>query len=186
MSTPFPNDPINNIEWVDATSLFANTWNPNRVAKAELRLLELSLLKTGWIQPILATRDGMIIDGFHRWRLTQDSKTVKRQYDGLIPVTFLDLSRPEGMMLTIRINRAKGTHSSVHMSRIIHELIGEHAYEREEIARAIGATKKEVDLLAQDGVFAAREIKNHAYSPAWYPKEVSKEEAARIRDELTK
>jgi hypothetical protein len=72
--------------------------------------------------------------------------------------------------LTIRINRAKGTHVAVEMSAIVRELIAEHGVSREMIAAEIGGTKDEVELLAQEGVFAAKDIKNWAYSKAWYPK----------------
>jgi ParB-like chromosome segregation protein Spo0J len=67
------NDPISRIEWRDASSLNANEYNPNIVFTPELRLLERSILKTGWVQPVLITQDGTIIDGFHRHRLAQDS-----------------------------------------------------------------------------------------------------------------
>lgn len=166
----FPAEPINNIEWLPADTLQPNPWNPNRVAPAELKLLELSLLTTGWIQPVLVNRDGLIIDGFHRWRLAQDSEEIRSIYGGLLPVARLDIDRPDAMMMTIRINRAKGRHESSVMSRIVHEMLEEYGYSKEEIGRAIGANKQEVELLAQDGVFTKLDIKNWAYSPAWYPK----------------
>jgi hypothetical protein len=74
------------------------------------------------------------------------------------------------MLMTIRINRAKGTHVAVEMSDIVRELISEHGVSRQQIADEIGGTKDEVDLLAQEGVFAAKQIHKWAYSKAWYPK----------------
>ena len=85
------NDPIDNIEWREASTLQANYWNPNRVHKPELKLLEHSLLSTGWIQPILINKNGMVIDGFHRWRLSQDSEAVKARYGGKLPVAVLPI-----------------------------------------------------------------------------------------------
>lgn len=165
--------PINRIEWTDPTELHPNEWNPNRVHRAELRLLEHSLLSTGWIQPVLANPNGLIIDGFHRWRLSQDSPQVREMTNGLVPVARLNLSDTDAMMLTVRINRAKGTHVAYEMSRIVHGLL-EAGVTIQEVMRGIGATKQEVELLAQDGVFARLDTKNHAYSPAWYPVEVAK------------
>ena len=46
-------DPIDHIRWVPADTLDANTWNPNRVHLAELRLLERSLLSTGWLLSLI-------------------------------------------------------------------------------------------------------------------------------------
>ena len=66
------NDPINNIEWLDANELDGNDYYPNVVFTPELKLLELSILKTGWVQPILISRDKIIIDGFHRWSLSKE------------------------------------------------------------------------------------------------------------------
>ncbi|KWW97370.1 Immunoglobulin-binding regulator (plasmid) [Carbonactinospora thermoautotrophica] len=172
--TPAGEDPLNHIQWVPAEDLDANAWNPNRVHKPELRLLEHSLLTTGWIQPILANPDGLIIDGFHRWRLSQDSKAVRARWNGRVPVAVLDVDRPTAMLMTIRINRAKGTHVAVCMSAIVRELIEDHGYDPQQIAKEMGATVDEVNLLAQDGVFAARGISNWAYSPAWYPTEDGK------------
>lgn len=163
-------DPINNIRWVPADTLDANTWNPNRVHLAELRLLERSLLTTGWLQPVLVNPDRLIIDGFHRWRLSQDSDAVRARWKGRLPVAVIDVDKATAMLMTIRINRAKGTHVAVEMSAIVRELIHEHGVSREQIAVEIGGTKEEVDLLAQEGVFAAKQIHKHAYSRAWYPK----------------
>lgn len=170
-------NPIDQVEWRAAAELDANSYNPNRVHKAEARLLELSLVTTGWIQPILANPDGLIIDGFHRWRLAQDSAAVGALSEpwhphAYVPVVTLELDRGEAMLMTIRINRAKGTHVAVEMSKIVHELLEVHGYAKDEVARQIGATKAEVELLAQDGVFQAANIKDWKYSPAWYPKEV--------------
>ena len=162
-------DPIDNIVWLDAEQLTANAWNPNRVHKAELKLLEFSLLSTGWIQPILANKENLIIDGFHRWRLSQDSKAVKARWGGKVPVTVLDIDRPSAMLMTIRINRAKGSHVAINMSEIVRELLEVHGYSAEVIAKEMGANLDEVNLLAQDGVFAVKNIAKWSYSPAWYP-----------------
>ena len=163
-------DPVDSIQWVPADTLDPNTWNPNRVHLAELRLLERSLLTTGWLQPLLVNPERLIIDGFHRWRLSQDSEQVRARWKGKVPVAVLDVDRPTAMLMTIRINRAKGTHVAVEMSAIVRELISEHGVSRQVIAHEIGGTKEEVDLLAQEGVFAAKNIHKHAYSKAWYPK----------------
>lgn len=167
----FENDPISKIEWREASTLKANHWNPNRVHKPELRLLEHSLLSTGWIQPILINKNGMVIDGFHRWRLSQDSAAVKERYGGKLPVAVLPVEDDEAMAITVRINRAKGTHAAVEMHKLVGALLNDFGWSREQIAREIGAHINEVDLLLQDGVFKAKDIKNWAYSKAWYPAE---------------
>ena len=64
------NDPLDNIQWLDAKSLEGNDYNPNAVFSPELKLLERSILATGWVQPVLISKDNIIIDGFHRWSLS--------------------------------------------------------------------------------------------------------------------
>lgn len=162
-------DPISQIKWVDATTLHSNPWNPNRVHQRELALLEYSLLSTGWIQPVLVNPEGLVIDGFHRWRLSQDSAKVKAVYGGRVPVAVIDVDRPNAMLMTIRINRAKGTHVALDMSAIVRELLEDHAYDPVDIAREMGASLDEVRLLGQKGVFAVKDIPKHKYSKAWYP-----------------
>lgn len=171
-------DPIETLEWVHHGEVTANAWNPNRVARPELRLLETSLLKTGWIQPVLVSPleqpEGsaryMIIDGFHRWRLTAESPHLARRYGGMLPVAVLDVTRTEAMLMTVRINRAKGTHGSVAMSRLVRELL-EADVSRETIAEEMGATPQEIDLLSSPDVFAARKTAEWSYSPSWRPRE---------------
>lgn len=168
-------DPVDDIAWMQADLLNANDYNPNVVFTPELRLLERSILMTGWVQPVLARQaDSTIIDGFHRWRLAQDSKAIVARYKGRLPVALVRISRTDAMLLTIRMNRAKGTHVAVAMSKIVRELIDEHGYEPQQIADEIGGTREEVDLLHQDGVFKARNIADYRYSPAWYPAESSR------------
>lgn len=162
-------DPISRIEWVPSSRLRPNEWNPNRVMTPELRLLERSILSLGWVQPVLANPDGLIIDGFHRWRLSQDSPAIKQRYNRRVPVCWMDVDTPTAMAITVRINRAKGEHTAIEMSRLAHSIVRDHGWTRERLAEEIGATATEIDLLMQDDVFTAKGISSWAYSSAWYP-----------------
>lgn len=167
-------DPIERITWLDAATLNANDYNPNVVMNQELRLLEFSIMRQGWVQPILVTTDGTIIDGFHRAMLARDSAQLKERYAGKVPCVVLPLSRPEAMMLTIRINRAKGSHVAFRMSVIIRELVNDHGIDPAQIAREIGANADEVDLLYKEGVFEHKNIEGYRYGRAWVPGEDGK------------
>lgn len=162
--------PISQIEWVDARTLNANDYNPNVVLNAEMQLLALSILKTGWIQPVLITQEGTIIDGFHRSFLSTNSKEIISVYNYRVPVVRMNLSEPERMLLTVRINRAKGSHVAVKMHVLVDKLFREHGYSKQEIAKEIGATMPEIDLLLKENVFENLGTKNHTYSKAWEPK----------------
>lgn len=165
----YPNEPIERIEWRQAGDLCANDYSPNVVLNAELKLLSASILRNGWIQPILISADGVIIDGFHRWWLSVNDKAVRERYGGRVPCVVLDLSEPERMLLTVRINRAKGVHVAAKMHDLVTKVHQTYGYSVKEISEQIGATFAEVDLLLREGVFDALNIKQHRYSRAWVP-----------------
>jgi hypothetical protein len=167
--------PIDNITWLPATSLSANHYNPNYCMDPELVLLERSLVVFGWMQPVLVqASERWIIDGFHRWRLAAVSKALLARDGGLVPCALLDLPLHRCMMMTVAINRAKGTHGAVEMSRLVRALIDEHGCDPQEVALGIGATRAEVDLLYQNDLFKSRNLATYRYSKAWVPAESGK------------
>jgi ParB-like chromosome segregation protein Spo0J len=167
--------PIDSVQWIDVARLDHNDWNPNHVLGPEFRLLEFSLLKQGWIQPILVSPVAgsdryRIIDGFHRSSIARGSAKVRAMTDGRVPVCVLDIPESEAMLLTVRINRAKGTHAALKMHDLVTRLVVELGLDRKYVADSIGASADEVDLLLQEGVFKALNIEQHKYSSAWVPK----------------
>ncbi len=164
-------DPVENIVWRHVRTLTSNAWNPNYVMTPELRLLERSILKQGWIQPVLITTEGLIIDGFHRVELSRSSEQLRQRYDCEVPCVVFDLEEPEAMMLAVRINRAKGQHAALRMSALVRVLIDVHGCDQQEIASGIGATIAEVDLLYQADIFKSKSLDTWEYSRAWIPKE---------------
>lgn len=167
----FFTDPIDSIVWRDAVDLKANWWNPNRVFKSEFRLLEHSLLSTGWIQPVLVTPEDMVIDGFHRWRLSQDSPKVIARWAGRVPTAVLDLDEAQAMAMTVRVNRAKGSHLALDMSHLVRTLLNEHQRSVPWVMQELGMSEEEVELLSGGDIFKARKINEWVYSQAWYPTE---------------
>lgn len=168
------NDPIDNIQWIENKQLKANDYNPNVVFNQELKLLELSILKQGYVQPILVDQDFNIIDGFHRWTLSKMSKSIMNRYKGFVPCVILDLPIQEKMLLTIRINRAKGSHVAIKMAEIVIKLVDDYSLPIEYIAENIGANKDEVELLYQNSIFKRKNLQSYEYSRAWEPKPKNK------------
>lgn len=162
--------PISNVEWVDVNKLSANDYNPNVVFNKEMELLKFSILRQGWIQPILVTQDFVIIDGFHRASIAKVDEEVNKMTNGKVPVVIMNLTEPERMLLTIRINRAKGSHVAIKMSDIIKSLVNDYAISVNDICKEIGATKNEIDLLMMENVFKKHNVdENSKYSNAWIP-----------------
>lgn len=158
-----------NIQWLHVDELEANDWNPNVVHNDELKLLETSILKIGWVQAIQINTNRKIIDGFHRTELSRHSKAIRQKYNGMVPCVLFDVPDDKAMIMTIRINRAKGTHVAQRMSDIIKQLVNDYAYTVNEICLEIGATEKEVQLLLSDSIYKHRNLKQHKYSTAWIP-----------------
>lgn len=167
--------PVEGIQWRHHSELKANDYNPNMVLNAELNLLEHNLIQYGWIQPILTTPSGYIIDGFHRWRLAQESKALLARDEGMVPCCVMPIDEGAARILTIRMNRAKGTHVAIRMSAIVHDLIDVYGLTADFIAAELGATRAEIDLLYQENVFTAKKISQYRYSKAWVPVEVKSE-----------
>lgn len=171
--------PLARVEWIAHEKLLANSWNPNVVLGPELRLLEYNLLKHGWIQPVLVAKGSeedpdqvgvyTIIDGFHRTTLVKASKKVAEMTGGRVPCAVLKLSVADRKMLTVRINRAKGTHQAFRMHDLVKSLVEDHGVAPAEIAKGIGATIHEVEVLLMEDVFQKLDIANHVYSKAWTP-----------------
>lgn len=180
--------PIDTVVWLDVNQLTANDYNPNSVDKPEMDLLALSIVRQGWIQPILVWPEPLereldgsvesqprytIIDGFHRHMVTKTYKQVWSLTEGRVPVVIMDMTLPERMLLTIRINRAKGTHAAVKMHEIVASLVKDHGLTQAEIAKEIGADKAEIELLVVDGIFAHKKVDELQFTAAWTPKGIT-------------
>lgn len=171
------NQPIDRVEWVDVNLLTANDYNPNHVMQPEMKLLAFSIQQQGWIQPILVwpepgTDKLVIIDGFHRHLVTKTFKEIWAMTGGKVPVVKMDMTVPERMLLTIRINRAKGNHAAVKMHEIVSSLVNDHGYTIDAVCKEIGADKSEVAVLLAENVFAAKQVDSFNYSRSWAPKGV--------------
>ncbi len=169
-------DPIDLIEWRDARELVSNHYNPNYVMTPELKLIERNILRLGWMQPILVSPDSVIIDGFHRVRLALDSKKLKKIYGGNVPTVVIDCEPWEAMILTVRTNRAKGTHAAVLMADLVRELIDKHALTVDQLRVEMGMTKKEIELLYENSIFVSKGLDKAPYSKAWIPKDTKYDE----------
>lgn len=162
--------PISRVEWLPVDKLTANDYNPNVVYTSEMKLLKFSLMRQGWIQPILVTDKGVIIDGFHRATLAKADKEVRALTKGRVPCVVMKLTEPERMLLTVRINRAKGSHIALKMADIVHKLVNDMGVPIATICDEIGAKRDEVDLLLRDNVFKKHNLTmDSKFSMAWVP-----------------
>lgn len=162
------NQPLNVVEWVDPRTLRANSYNPNRVAPPEMKLLKTSILEDGWTQPIVARIDGEIVDGFHRFMLGSTDPDVQALTGGLVPVVRLrDPDMAHQMMSTIRHNRARGTHRIVNMAEIV-KALKDAGLSDEEIQRRLSMEDEEVERLLDHSGMTSRG-RAEGFGNGWVP-----------------
>jgi ParB-like chromosome segregation protein Spo0J len=161
------NHPVSNVQWVDASKVCANDYNPNSVAPPEMRLLELSIKNDGYTQPIVTwlREDGMyeVVDGFHRHRVGKDVLKLSH-----LPVVVINANRQDKtdrMASTIRHNRARGKHAVTAMSDIVQELTRRN-WSDAKIAKELGMDADEVLRLKQLSGLAAM-FADADFSEAW-------------------
>jgi len=126
-ATPY-NSPVYDVKRVPLDKVKANTYNPNAVAPPEMELLETSIWEDGYTQPVVTFFDPeedmyIVVDGFHRWRICNESERVNEREGGMLPIVVIDKKIGDRMASTIRHNRARGTHNIELMSSIVAELV---------------------------------------------------------------
>jgi ParB-like chromosome segregation protein Spo0J len=155
--------PVLGLQLAPVDRVQANDYNPNRVARPEMDLLEQSIRCDGLTMPVVAYPDGegwTVVDGFHR-------RTVMATRIGAkwLPVTELDRERGDRMASTIRHNRARGKHQVDLMGGIVRDLMGQ-GWSDDRIAEHIGVTVEELLRLKQI-VGAAKLMASPEYGRAW-------------------
>jgi len=169
--SPMRREPVDFVRWVRADDLHANDYNPNSVAPAEMRLLQLSIMQDGYTQPIVAWPDGSgfeVVDGFHRNRVGREVGAVQKRVCGRLPIAVINSDRTakeDRIAATIRHNRARGKHAVDAMADIVVDL-SRRNWSDEKIAKELGMEADEVLRLKQvtglAELFADRE-----FSEAW-------------------
>lgn len=169
--SPMKSEPVDFVQWVPASSVYANDYNPNSVAPPEMELLAHSILTDGYTQPIvtLPTEKGReVVDGFHRNRVGKENKEVAARINYYLPVVSINASQAglnDRIAATIRHNRARGKHSVDAMSDIVIELKRRN-WSDARISKELGMDPDEVLRLTQitglSEVFAGQE-----FSEAW-------------------
>lgn len=102
-------------------------------------------MEDGWTSPIVALPSGEIVDGFHRWTISEDPD-IWSLTDGLVPVVRVEPDRSHQKMTTIRQNRARGQHGVLPMAEIVRSLVDD-GLSTDEIRERLQMEPEEVDRL---------------------------------------
>ncbi len=169
--SPFRDEPVDCVLWVQADSVRANDYNPNSVAPPEMALLRHSIEADGYTQPIVthAVEGGdEVVDGFHRHRVGKEAPAVRERVRGYLPVARIKAERSDRadrIAATIRHNRARGEHGVDSMSAIVRMLV-QAGWTDAQIQRELGMQIDEVTRLKQITGLAAL-FASRAFSEAW-------------------
>lgn len=168
-----PSHPISDVRWVPLDQVEANTYNPNKVAREELRLLYHSIKQDGYTQPVVTFHDPerdryVIVDGFHRYRVCREYPDIRESTDGLLPVVVIDKPLNDRMASTVRHNRARGKHQMESMAHLVFGML-ENGWSDAEVCAEIGMSADELVRLKYVTGFA-KLFESAEYRRAWESK----------------
>lgn len=169
--SPFKEEPVDCVLWVEGEDVEGNPYNPNVVAPPEMKLLKRSILEDGYTQPIVTwVTDGHreVVDGFHRNRVGKEDKQVRERIRGCLPVTTVNewrTDKGDRIAATIRHNRARGKHAIEGLSEIVIEL-SRRKWSDKRIGRELGMEPDEVLRLKQISGLAEM-FADAEFSEAW-------------------
>lgn len=145
---PMKHNPVSRIQFIDVDMIEPNDYNPNAVAKQEMKLLEVSIDHDGYTQPTVTIWDEkkqkyVIVDGFHRYYVMKTSKLINERNGGKLPIVVLDKDINDRMASTVRHNRARGKHSLTGMGNIVISMAN-NGMNDEEICNELGLEPDEL------------------------------------------
>ncbi len=110
------------IQMVETNKLKPNDYNPNIMTDEQFDSLVQDFKENGFVgQPIIATKDNIIIDGENRWRCAGFLNYKK------VPVVYFNpKNKNHQKMLTIAWNAKRGEFSPTKLAGIIQELNQKH------------------------------------------------------------
>lgn len=174
-------NPVDNVIWVNYNMVEANDYNPNAVAKREMKLLYTSIKHDGYTQPIVTIWDEekqkyVIIDGFHRYASMVYNKDLRELNNSMVPIVVLDKGINDRMASTIRHNRARGKHSVQGMSNIVLQML-KNGWDDAAICNELGLEAEELVRLKYVTGFA-KLYEDKEFGKAW----VTTNQVAKGRD----
>jgi ParB-like chromosome segregation protein Spo0J len=134
------------------TSLKPAEYNPRKINKKQMAHLERSIKTFGFVDPVIANKDGTVIAGHQR------IEVACRLGMTMVPVIFLDLSKSKEQALNVALNKIRGNFDQHMLADLFTNLEDDDkvftGYEEEQID---GLLKKLLEDDAEIATFIKRE-----------------------------
>lgn len=165
--------PIDLVRWVPVEKISANDYNPNSVARNEMKLLYLSIWNDGYTQPTVTVYDEendkyIIVDGFHRFLTMKTNPDISERCGGRLPVVVIDKDINDRMASTVRHNRARGKHAVTGMANMVFSML-DNGMDDADICNELGLEVEELVRLKHVTGFS-KLFENADYQKAWETK----------------
>ena len=105
------------IEQLPIDELRPDPANPRRISDQELETLTRSIREFGFIDPIIARREGKMVIGGHQRLLAARKLGYKT-----VPVVLVDLTADQAHLLNIALNKISGSFDQELLARLLGEL----------------------------------------------------------------
>lgn len=171
--SPVKDQPVDRVRWVPIELVTPNDYNPNSVAKVEMKLLYTSIEHDGYTQPVVTIFDAerglyCIVDGFHRYYTAKTNPDILERNCGCLPIVVIDKPINDRMASTVRHNRARGKHSVAGMSSMVFGML-ENGWGDAEICNELGMEPEELLRLKHITGFS-KLFSNVEYQRSWMTK----------------
>lgn len=155
------------VQYVPVKRLKPNKYNPNRQSEHDFELLLKSMSEDGFTQPIVAIKDGTIVDGEHRWRAA-----LTLGYDE-IPVVFTEMTEEQMRIATLRHNRARDSEDIELSAQVLRDLqeLGALDWAQDSLM----LSDDEINRLLED-ISAPDDLAEEEYSESWEPDQIMPDE----------
>ncbi len=165
--------PVGCVMWVPIDRVQANDYNPNSVARNEMRLLHTSISHDGYTQPVVTVYDPeidkyVIVDGFHRYSTMKLNADIRERCGGMLPIVVIDKPINDRMASTVRHNRARGKHSIAGMASMVFSML-ENGWGDADICAELGLETDELLRLKHVTGFS-KLFESVEYRRAWETK----------------
>ena len=162
-------EPVSEVFWVPVGSISPNSYNPNKMAAPEKRLLLRSMLDHGITQPLVVAPEKNeqyeLIDGYHRWRIIKTNEELCDRLNHNVPVVILNTSNKNQIVAAIRHNRARGRYQIGEIGEVV-KTLSTSGWSPRKIMDALGMEADEVLRLKQFTGLGEL-FKDDDYSPSW-------------------